>query len=513
MVSAIKDYFRTLFDNQSLTVKQQLGYSGGIFGNSMGQDSVGTFSDKFERDYVGIDSDHMMVKDLISKSIGFVLPPFIGKWYDTPSKNGRRSHIRTALSIMPIPFAVLSTLMFVVPSDTFPLKSNPELVNFYWAFLLGLFFSIVDCFYDLAMDAFGLKLCRKPQDRKNFFSLVSLASSLGSMLPGWLIPIIVGKASSTADEQRRYFFVALVFCVIGTITMYSPVFTMRNTIDECVHRLEEAHTANEHGADAVHWNRETVFAILHNRPFLVMQLSREFEMVRQISYKLLLYLYKEVLDKYGMKAIVDIISGTLAYVGVLLVPKIGKKVPARSILIGGYAYTGLFYVVMGLFNLKFDLARLRKLRWVIGACIGLAGMPNYAQAAAKKIIAADSTDYMEWYGYKRFGTPIRSDGILSSAGSVNTKIIDILSTILYNSLFKVVGYKEKDVNTDEKPVQTVDTLRGIFLMFTVCGIVGNLLAALTFVFDNFTGSRKQKIMEELTAYRAARIENDIVTES
>ena len=237
VVSAVKDYGRTLFDNQTLTVKQQLGYAGGIFGNCMGQDSVGTFSDKFERDYVGINSTNMMIKDLISKAVGFVLPPFIGKWYDTPSGNGRRSHIRTALSIMPIPFAVFSTLMFVVPSDSFALKGNPELINFYWAFLLGLLFSISDSFYDLAMDTFGLKLCRVPRDRKNFFSLVSLAGSLGSMLPGWLIPIIVGEGHTREEEQRLYFFVALVFCVIGTVTMYSPVFTMRGSIDECIHRM------------------------------------------------------------------------------------------------------------------------------------------------------------------------------------------------------------------------------------------------------------------------------------
>ena len=73
-----------------------------------------------------------------------------------------------------------------------------------------------------------------------------------------------------------------------------------------------------------------------------MQISREFEMVRQISYKLLLYLYKDVLEKYGMKAIVDIVSGTLAYVGVALVPKIGAKVPARSSELFSFAVRGPF---------------------------------------------------------------------------------------------------------------------------------------------------------------------------
>ncbi len=492
--SAAAGYVRELFTNESLSVKDQLGYSAGIFGNCMGQDSVGTYGDKFERDFVGINHRSMLLKDVVSKGIGFVLPPFIGRWYDTSAK-GKRSHIRSALNVAPIPFALFSTLLFVVPSSS-------AVFNFFWTFVCGLLFTVADTFYDMAMEALGLKLCRAPEDRKNFFSLTSLASSLGSMLPGWLIPIIVGRTDSADEKQMRYFIVALVFCVIGTLTMYLPTFTLRGRVDDCIRQLERQQTENKE--ERVSWNRETLLAILHNRPFLVMQASRYFEMIRQITYKLLPYLYDDVLGHLGMKAIVDMISGSLAYVGVALVPKLGERLSARSIMIGGYSYTGFFYVIMSLFNLRFDLGRLRKFRWVIGACIGLAGMPNYAQSAAKKIITADSTDYMEWYGYKHFGTPVRSDGLLSAAGNVNTKVIDILSAVLYNGLFGVIGYKEKDLTTGEAAVQSDRTLRGLFLMTTLCGLIGNALAALTFFFDTHTGARKQALLEELKTCRLQR---------
>ena len=41
-MSKLKDTIQAIKNNPSFTVKEQLGYSGGIFGNTMGQDCVYT---------------------------------------------------------------------------------------------------------------------------------------------------------------------------------------------------------------------------------------------------------------------------------------------------------------------------------------------------------------------------------------------------------------------------------------------------------------------------------------
>ena len=167
---------------------------------------------------------------------------------------------------------------------------------------------------------------------------------------------------------------------------------------------------------------------------------------------------------------------------------------------------------------------IRKFRWVIGACLGLAGMPNAAQGAAKKIIIADSTDYMEWYGYRHFGTQIRSDGILSSASNIITKVSSLVQRNLYDISLIASDYKYNTDKTDaivnkyklkeakvseiEKRIPTNDKYWGVlgklFLAISLCGLIGNVLAGAVFLFDNFTGKRRDQILEELNVERKKR---------
>ena len=66
----IKNLRERLFvPNASFTLKEQLGYCGGIFGNCMGQDSVNTFSDKFFRQFMRIKPKHLTLYSNISMTI------------------------------------------------------------------------------------------------------------------------------------------------------------------------------------------------------------------------------------------------------------------------------------------------------------------------------------------------------------------------------------------------------------------------------------------------------------
>ncbi|HBL40356.1 MAG TPA: hypothetical protein DDY98_01825 [Ruminococcaceae bacterium] len=512
-----------IFSCSSASMKEQLGYSGGIFGNAMGQDSVHTYGDQFSRDFAKIGDKLMLVKANAATILSFLIPPIAGAWYDSPQK-GKVSHLRQALRIMPIPFAISSMLLFIVPSSN-------VLYNFIWTFAFGVIFDVVDTFYDIAMATLGLKLCTDPKDRTGFFTLSSWASTLGSMLPGWIIPIIVGSTDDLNSQKWRYFYVALVFCVLGVASMYLPYFTINERVDASIDELARKKQANE--TEHIQWNRETLRAILHNRPFMIIQISLFCDTIRQVTYTALPYLYRNVFGDYKMKAIIDMISGGLSYIGLAAVPFVGNKVSARNMMVGGYGYTAFFYALMSVFNFNiggkgkmvaFDRGHvdaLRKYRYLIGAVVGLAGMPNAAQGAARKIITADSTDYMEWYGYKEFGTQVRSDGMLSAAGNIVTKINSLAKANLYNGLFVKIDYEYINKRTEEVAAQyrlkdpKISVIEGkldandkywtvlgrLFLVITLCGLIGNTLSAVSFLFDNYTGKRKQMILDELNVSR------------
>lgn len=493
----------TYIDNNSVSTKEMFGFAGGIFGNAMGQDSTDTFADKFERDFMGINANMQMIKGNISTILGFFIPPIAGTYFDTPSKNLKRSNIRTALMYAPIPFAISSMLLFVVPTTS-------VMFNFIWTLFFGVFFTVVDTFYDIALSALALKMVSDPEDRKKFYTFESIASTLGSMLPGGVIPVVVGAFNTAKQQQWAYFFIALGFCILGVSAMYAPYMSVRERAAFAQADLEAQQRAKQKAEkqeeNKIKWDKRSVSAILHNRPFVILQIATFCEVVRQITYKILPYLYEDVLGKFGLKTLFDTISGVLSYVGLMGVPFLGRKFSAKQILVGGYSYSALFYGIMSLFNIGFSVEGIRKKRFIVGLLIGFSGVPNAAQGASRKIIMADSTDYMEWYTMKNYGEPIRSDGLLSATQNITSKAIALVKSNLYNGIFKLIKYKEKDLNTVERAVQTDSTLRGIYMVASLCGFIGNLLPALCFMMDNYTGKRKDEIYEELVLMRKKRAE-------
>ncbi len=478
--------------NPSFTVKEQLGFSGGMFGNCMGQDCVFTYSDKFNRDFQGIEPNHLIFMGNATNILSFIVPPFAGALLDRPVKEGKMSNTKRILLTAPLPFALTSMLLFVVPTG------NP-VRNLIWSFVLTILFETVDTFFDMSMSTISLRMTENPKDRKNFYTISSLAAQLGSMLPGWILPIVIGRFESANDQKWAYFFVALVFCILGVSTMYAPYFTLN----------EKLGTIKVNEAEKIDWNRNVVSAIFHNRPFMVSMIATIFETVRQVTYNMLPYLYQNTFDDYGMKAIIDAISGGLSYAGLFAVPFVGNKVSARNMLIGSYTYSGVFYSLASLLAVNFNIKRIRKYKYVTGILIGLSGMPNSGMSAARKILVADSTDYMEWYTEKKYGAPLRSDGMLMAVQSITGKINTLIRTNIYNISLSMIGYKSGKQDASGKAVEVVQsnkTLRGIYLVTTLCGVIGNFIPGFIYFFDNYTGRRKDTILAELGEMRARRSE-------
>jgi len=336
------------------------------------------------------------------------------------------------------------------------------------------------------------------KDRKNFYTIASLAGSLGSMLPGWLLPIVVEKFSDINEQKWAHFFVALFFCVLGVSVMHAPYFTLN----------EKVNVTPKEGEEKVTWNRKKISAILHNKPFMITMLASVFETIRKVTYDLLPDLYRETFDNYGMKAFIDMISGSLSYVGLFLVPIIGNYVSGRTMLVGGHLYSTAFYTAIALFGAKFNLTRVRKWRYLVGVLIGLSGMPNSGMDAARKIIVADSTDYMEWYSEKHLGEAIRSDGMLVAAQSIVGQLNKLIRVNVKNLSLMAIGYqsgKKDAAGNTIKVVQSDSTLKGIYFVVALCGAIGNFLPAVMYSLDRFTGKRRDEILQELDVMRQKRI--------
>ena len=471
----LKEKFQSFKNNPDVALKEQVGYVSGVFGNCMGQDSVGTYTDQFMYDYMGLNSGHIVAMKSVTTGVNIFIAPIVGILLDN-NRSGK-GNARRFMMASAIPFTLSSILLFVVPSASLTF-------NLLWSFILYLTFNIADTFFDVALSTLSVRMTPNAKSRKNFYTVAQIASTLGSMLPGGLVPIIIDMMDGDYNSEKWAFFtVALLFGVLGLFSMLVPCMTLKERNLVLPPKTEKKVKIDYK-------------LILLNRPLLLLSLSQCVDSIRQVCYNSLPFFYKQTLNNYGMKTFVEAGSATLSYGYLLSIPFIGKKLSSRDIVVVSYLHTGICYLLLALFGYK-NL-------WIVGILIALGGLPNAGMNAARRVLLADSTDYMEWKSYKKYGVAQRNEGMVFAFNTMVSRISALWKELLVNGGLALIGYQSAQMVNGEmvEAVQTPETLHGIFLLVAIPGIIGNLLPALIMSFDNFTGKRKEKIMAELEEIRA-----------
>ena len=471
----LKDKLQKFMENPDVAFKEQVGYVSGVFGNCMGQDSVSTYTDQFMYDYMGLKSSHVVAMKSTTTAANILIAPIVGALLDN-NRSGK-GNARSFMMASAIPFTLASVLLFVVPSGSL-------MFNVIWSFVLYLTFNIADTFYDVALSTLSVRMTPNAKSRKNFYTVAQIASTLGSMFPGWLVPIIIEAMDGDYNTEKWAFFtVALLFGILGLFSMLVPCMTLK----------ERNIVLPPQEGPKIKINFRL---ILLNRPLLLLSLSSCIESVRRVCYSALPFFYKDTLGRFGMKTYVEMGSSALSYGGLFSVPFIGKKMSARDIVVMGYLHTGICYVLLALLGYK-NL-------WIVGILIALGGLPNAGMSAAKRVLLADSTDYMEWKSYQKYGVAQRNEGMVFAFSTMVSRISDLWKDLLIDGGLALIGYQSAKVVDGQmvEAVQTPETLHGIFLLVVIPGIIGNLLPGIIMMFDNFTGKRKEKIMAELEVIRA-----------
>jgi len=476
MFGRMKQGFVSFAKNPSFTLKEQMGYASGCFGNTMGQDMVGTFITLFLTDYMGIDAKMVLTLMVVAKIVNIIGDPVAGAVLD----NGK-GRVKPFLLISPFPLAVTSVLLFVVPAFSMTIR-------IVWVFVFYLIFCLSDTFYDMSMLTMSVRMTNNQKDRKNFYTIAQFASSFGTTLPGGVIPIFVSLYSANyAAQAKVYLIAAILFGVLGLATMLVPYFT-----------LNEKNLNVTIKKPTVKLNFK---ALIHNRPLLLLSTSQIVDSIRQICYGALAYFYLKTLNAFWLSTVIGAISVVLSYVGIALVPVIGRKLSARDMLVGSYFYTGICYILLLVIGYKS--------LFLVAALISIAGFPNGMMGTARKILLADSTDYMEWKTWKKFGTPVRSDGMVFALNSMSSRISGLWKDLLLPAGLALIGYASATVAVDGSTIeatQTPETIHNIFYLVTIPGILGNLIPGIIMLFDNFTGKRRENILKELAEMRQAKLD-------
>ncbi len=470
-----REKFDAIKNNPEFTLKELLGYASGSFGNSMGQDCVATYTDQFFYDYMGLKKEQNLTIKAFTKGVNIVTSPMIGMLLDNTGS------AKKFMTISAIPLTLSSVLLFFVPTGSLTFR-------LIWSFLLFLLFNVADTFYDISLLTMSSRMTETAGPRKTFYTVAQLASTLGSTLPGGLVPIIIDTQNGDYNSEKWAFFVvALIFGILGLITMLIPCLTLKERL-----ALQNSEKKKNPAID--------LKLVLMNRPLLLLSLSQIIDSVRQVCYSALPFFYKQTMNNYGMKTVVEICSSTLSYIGLALVPFIGKKLCSRDMVSYSYLLTGICYSLLALFGYGN--------KFIVGALIAIGGFPNAGMSAARRVLLADSADYMEWKSYKKLGFSARNEGMIFSFNTMCSRISSLWKDLMIDFALGLIGYKSAEINDKGESVeaiQTPDTIKGIFYLVVIPGIIGNLIPGLIMRFDNFTGKNRERIMAEIQEIRKERL--------
>lgn len=472
----IKEKFDIIRNNPEFTLKELLGFASGSFGNAMGQDCVGTYTDQFFYDYMGLQKEQNLTLKAVTKGVNIVTSPIIGMLLDNTGS------AKKFMTFSAIPLTVASVLLFFVPTGSLTFR-------LIWSFLLFLLFNVADTFYDISLLTMSSRMTTTAGPRKTFYTVAQFASTLGSMLPGGIVPVLIDIQNGDYNSEKWTFFVvALIFGILGLITMLVPCLTLKEKL-ALTPKVKEKTPSMDFRV------------LMMNRPLLLLCLSQIIDSVRQVCYSALPFFYKQTMNNYGMKTVVEVCSSTLSYIGLASVPVIGKKLSSRDIVSFGYLLTGTCYTLLALLGYKN--------KFIVGTLIAIGGFPNSGMGAARRILLADSADYMEWKSHKKLGISLRNEGMIFSFNTMCSRISSLWKDLMIDIGLGIIGYKSAYIDETGKSVeavQTPETIKGIFYLVIIPGIIGNLVPGLIMRFDNFTGKNKARIMEELEDIRKERLQ-------
>ena len=197
----------------------KIAYAAGDFGCNMSFALKGTLT-VFWTQYMGISEAGMAMLLVLVQVWDAINDPVIGSMVDADKHHYKRNKFLQYIWVGSIGLLVAGALCFV------PWKSAPYLVKNI-RFVAG--YVIWDAFYTIANVPYGslLSLITKdPVERAELSSFRSIGSTVGSMLPMVLLPMLIYDASNTLRGER-IFLIALVMGVLGLISFQ---FMIRNTV-------------------------------------------------------------------------------------------------------------------------------------------------------------------------------------------------------------------------------------------------------------------------------------------
>lgn len=386
---------------------------------------------------------------LIARIFDAINDPIMGSIIDrTHTKNGK---LIPYLKAIPVPMAVFTLLVFIVPEMSYTLR----LLYAYVSFIL---WDIMYTISDVPYWGLSVAITPNPNERLKLISLARILCNVGLAISIIIPPIIISALNGGATA---YFITACSMAIIGSLLFSLVGF---NVSERSISKNQESAHIN---------------ILLKNKPLIFLQLSRFLQAFRMVIATAGLYF-----AKYNMnnEAAFSILGGLLIVamiLAMLITPTLKKVFTKKQLynfsLLLGFVSHGLMFI-LGYENMLFNYILL----FISGLSLGLNDVITY-------ILVGDCVDYLDYH------TGIRTEGLSFSLHTFTTKLQSAVGLFWIGIILSQIGFVENIA-------QSKDTLNGIFSLISLYPAVASLLAIFPMLWFNFSEKEHTHMLESMNKY-------------
>ncbi len=430
-----------------VSMKTLISFGMGSLGNNIICAMIGTYLTIYLTDSFGIGAAAVGTLFLVARIIDAITDPIMGMIVDnTKSKMGKS---RPYLLFVPIFMGIATIMCFSSPN----LSYSGKLVWVYVSYILwGICFTAMDTPYW----SLSANITQSPQGRTKIITSARTIAFGGSLVVSVFTLPLVAKFGNWTTVAIVYSITAAI-CTWITVLGVREIKTDRKPQKQGLKQLKELFKTNK-----------------PLRIVLISMLMLEITYALRNGFSIYYIKYNFNAESYiPVVTGISIVSGML---GGICTPIITKKLGKRKTALFGILINALGFV--SIFLLRYsNLTMLLIINTVMGLAEGAA---NISLAS----MVADCVEYGEWKTGKR------SEGMIFSSNIFKTKLASALGGALCGYVLAFVGYQ---ANT----AQTLTTLNGIHLMYSIVPGIIAIVSAVSLRRYNLTEKEYEAILEDL----------------
>lgn len=440
--------------------RETLSFIGGGVGNSLLYGVVTVFLMIYSTDVFGLPALAVGTIFFISRFTDAITDPIAGIIVDqTRTAQGK---FRPYLIRSSIFWVILTILLFNGPNLS-------VMGKFIYMLVIYLLWGLAFTFFDIPYWSFSTVLTQD-EGKKN--RLVSIARS--STLIGMVALMTVGGPLVAIIERfspgRGYSNLAIIVGVLALILMQIMSFTCKERIKSKSEHLTLKETI-----------KQTVTYLKINRPLQLTLLTAMIGVGMPLAQGFAIYFVVNNLGSIAYMTYISIPSLLIIPLMPMIIPFLLKRFERKHVFYASslaQVCTLLILFFVGYDSLLF-----------VFIMNGLSRLFNVTNAVMIPMLITDAIDYGEWKTGNRF------EAISFSLQSFTSKTQSAINGLLIGIFLTVIQY-DATLTT-----QTPETLRGIFLCFTLVPALVTLLAIIPLLFHKFSGKVREDAMAELKEMR------------